>query len=133
MRTTRSSTRSSRTGAACSGHSAGRAPRSSGGDPQFTSRRYTVEDLIARGTLTRPIAEFLAAQIVDGKAILISGGTGTGRPRFSTFLGIDSRAFSADLTASVSTGYHAVDREPDAWSERRSCFCTILIARGQWG
>jgi pilus assembly protein CpaF len=42
---------------------------------KFTSRRYTVEDLIARGTLSRPLAEFLAAQIEDGKTILISGGT----------------------------------------------------------
>src|SRR3984957_16040331 len=46
---------------------------------KFTSRRYTVEDLIARGTLSRPLAEFLAAQIEDGKTILISGGTGTGK------------------------------------------------------
>ena len=34
---------------------------------KFTSRHYTVEDLIARGTLTRPLAEFLAAQIERGK------------------------------------------------------------------
>src|SRR5271156_901894 len=40
---------------------------------KFTSRRFTVEDLIARGTLSRPLAEFLAAQIEDGKTILISG------------------------------------------------------------
>jgi pilus assembly protein CpaF len=46
---------------------------------KFTSRRYTVEDLIARGTLTRPLAEFLAEQIRSGKTLLISGGTGTGK------------------------------------------------------
>src|SRR5271166_3974973 len=46
---------------------------------KFTSRHYTVEDLIARGTLTRPLADFLADQIRSGKTLLISGGTGTGK------------------------------------------------------
>jgi pilus assembly protein CpaF len=46
---------------------------------KFTSRRYTVDDLIARDTLTRPLAEFLAEQIRSGKTLLISGGTGTGK------------------------------------------------------
>ena len=49
---------------------------------KFTSRQFTVEDLIARGTLTRPIAEFFAEQIRSGKTILISGGTGTGKTTF---------------------------------------------------
>ena len=46
---------------------------------KFTSRRFTVEDLIARGSLTRPLADFLAARIAEGKTLLISGGTGTGK------------------------------------------------------
>jgi pilus assembly protein CpaF len=46
---------------------------------KFTSRHYTVDDLIARGTLTWPLAEFLAEQIHGGKTLLISGGTGTGK------------------------------------------------------
>jgi pilus assembly protein CpaF len=46
---------------------------------KFTSRHYTVNDLIARGTLTRPLADFLAEQIRSGKTLLISGGTGTGK------------------------------------------------------
>ena len=50
---------------------------------KFTSRRYTVEDLISRGTLTRTLADFLEAQIRSGKTLLISGGTGKQeRPRF---------------------------------------------------
>ena len=54
---------------------------------KFTSRRYTVEDLIARGTLTRTLAEFLAAQIERGQTILISGGTGTGKTTLLNILG----------------------------------------------
>src|SRR5882762_4152563 len=46
---------------------------------KFTSRHYTVDDLIARGTLTRALADFLAEQIRNGKTLLISGGTGTGK------------------------------------------------------
>lgn len=46
---------------------------------KFTSRRFTIEDLIARGTLTLPLAEFLRARIAEGKTLLISGGTGTGK------------------------------------------------------
>jgi pilus assembly protein CpaF len=46
---------------------------------KFTSRHYTVDDLIARGTLTRALADFLAEQICSGKTLLISGGTGTGK------------------------------------------------------
>src|SRR6202167_1213117 len=46
---------------------------------KFTSRHFTVEDLIARGTLTRPLAGLLATQIERGQTILISGGTATGK------------------------------------------------------
>ena len=46
---------------------------------KFTSRHYTVDDLITRGTLTRTLADFLAEQIRSGKTLLISGGTGTGK------------------------------------------------------
>ena len=46
---------------------------------RFTSRRFTIDDLIARGTISRPLADFLAEQIRSGKTLLISGGTGTGK------------------------------------------------------
>jgi len=54
---------------------------------KFSSRKYTVEDLISRGTLTRPLAEFLAEQIRSGKTLLISGGTGTGKTTLLNILG----------------------------------------------
>jgi len=46
---------------------------------KFTSRHYTINDLIARETLTQSIADLLAEQICAGKTLLISGGTGTGK------------------------------------------------------
>src|SRR5882757_9507289 len=56
---------------------------------KFTSRRYTVDDLIARGTLTRSLADYLGEQISNGKTLLISGGTGTGK---TTLLNILAQA-----------------------------------------
>jgi len=38
---------------------------------KFTSRQHTVDDLIARGTLSWPLANFLEAQIRDLKTFLI--------------------------------------------------------------
>jgi pilus assembly protein CpaF len=46
---------------------------------KFGARQFTVEDLIERGTLTRPAAEFLRACIIDERNILVSGGTGSGK------------------------------------------------------
>jgi pilus assembly protein CpaF len=46
---------------------------------KFSSRKFTVDDLINRGTLTREMAEYLTEQVEVGKTILISGGTGTGK------------------------------------------------------
>jgi pilus assembly protein CpaF len=46
---------------------------------KFPSRHFTIDDLIARGTLTPPLADFLAEQIAAGKTLLISGGTATGK------------------------------------------------------
>jgi pilus assembly protein CpaF len=46
---------------------------------KFTGQRFTVDDLIARGTLSAPLAVFLSDQIRTGKTVLISGGTGTGK------------------------------------------------------
>jgi pilus assembly protein CpaF len=60
---------------------------------KFTSRRFTVNDLIARGTLTPALADFLGEQISDGKTLLISGGTGTGK---TTLLNILAHAIPED-------------------------------------
>lgn len=46
---------------------------------KFTSRQFTINDLVSRGTLTHSLADFLGEQIACGKTLLISGGTGTGK------------------------------------------------------
>ena len=46
---------------------------------KFPSRHFTVDNLIARGTMTQRLAIFLAEQIAAGKTLLISGGTSTGK------------------------------------------------------
>jgi pilus assembly protein CpaF len=46
---------------------------------KFTSRHFTLDDLIARGMLRHPLADFISTQIRAGKTLLISGGTSTGK------------------------------------------------------
>jgi pilus assembly protein CpaF len=46
---------------------------------KFTSRQFTIDDLVSRGTLTHSLADFLGKQIACGRTLLISGGTGTGK------------------------------------------------------
>jgi pilus assembly protein CpaF len=46
---------------------------------KFRSDKHTVEELIANGTLTRPLAGFLSACIRQKLNIVISGGSGTGK------------------------------------------------------
>jgi pilus assembly protein CpaF len=46
---------------------------------KFTSRHFTLDDLIARGTMTGRLADFISTQIRGGKTLLISGGTSTGK------------------------------------------------------
>lgn len=60
---------------------------------KFTARHYTVDDLIAGGTLTRPLACLLKELIQDGKTLLISGGTGCGK---TTLLRILTEAIPDD-------------------------------------
>ena len=86
-KTTRCSMRSSPMGAACSGDSSRRPQRSWLGHSQVHQPPLHLEDLIARGTLTRPLADFLAEQIEHGQTILISGGTGTGKTTLLNILG----------------------------------------------
>ncbi len=53
---------------------------------KFPAQRFTVENLIEMGSLTRPAASFLRACVVEATNILISGGTGTGKTTFLNVL-----------------------------------------------
>jgi Flp pilus assembly CpaF family ATPase len=46
---------------------------------KFPLRRLLVDDLVAKGAMTRTVAEFLQAAVIGRCNILISGGTGTGK------------------------------------------------------
>src|SRR6516162_1151018 len=46
---------------------------------KFTSRNFTLADLVTRGMLTADMAEVLAERVRRGDNILIAGGTGTGK------------------------------------------------------
>ena len=46
---------------------------------KFARKRYTIEDLLRMGTLSRPMADFLNACVLSRKNLLVSGGTGSGK------------------------------------------------------
>jgi pilus assembly protein CpaF len=60
---------------------------------KFTSRHFTIDDLIAHGSLTRQLAGFLQDLVRSGKTLLISGGTGTGK---TTLLNVLAQAIPDD-------------------------------------
>jgi pilus assembly protein CpaF len=46
---------------------------------KFAEVRYTVSDLVVRGTLSSELAAYLRVQVEAGRTMLISGGTGSGK------------------------------------------------------
>lgn len=46
---------------------------------KFGTRQFTIDNLVERGSITRPAAEFLRACVIDERNILVSGGTGSGK------------------------------------------------------
>lgn len=53
---------------------------------KFTKKQYTIEDFINNGTITVEIARFLEKSILDGKSIVVSGGTSSGKTTFLNML-----------------------------------------------
>ncbi len=72
---------------------------------KFGPRRFTIEDLIDMGTLTRPVAEFLRACVIDACNILVSGGTGSGKTTLlnvlSTFIPYKQRIVTIEDTSEL--------------------------------
>jgi pilus assembly protein CpaF len=72
---------------------------------KFTGRRFRVDDLIVRGTLTQPLAYFLWDQVRAGRTLLISGGTGTGKTTLlnalAQYISEDERIVTIEDTAEL--------------------------------
>jgi pilus assembly protein CpaF len=105
---------------------------------KFTSRTFTLGDLIARGTLNASLAEFLGDQIQTGKTVLISGGTGTGK---TTLLNVLAQAIPDEERIVVIEGtaelriqkpnVMAVECQTDTFKARIS-FDDLLTSALRW-
>lgn len=81
---------------------------------KFPERKLIVDDLIAKGALTRTVAEFLRAIVLSRKNILISGGTGTGKTTLlnclSDFIPDKERIVTVEDTAELQLAKEHVVR-----------------------
>ena len=72
---------------------------------KFAADPYGVDDLIAFGTMTRPVADLLSACVRGRQDMLISGGTGTGKTTtlnvLSQFLPSDERIITIEDAAEL--------------------------------
>jgi pilus assembly protein CpaF len=72
---------------------------------KFAADPYSMDDLISFGTLTKPVADFLAACVRARLDILISGGTGTGKTTtlnvLSQFLPSEERIITIEDAAEL--------------------------------
>jgi pilus assembly protein CpaF len=72
---------------------------------KFSKKPYTVEDLIRFGTMTKEIAEFMAACVVGRLNIVVSGGTGSGKTTYlnvlSSFIPNDERIVTVENAAEL--------------------------------
>ena len=81
---------------------------------KFPYRKMLVDDLVARGALTRTVAEFLRAIVLGRRNILISGGTGTGKTTLlnclSDFIPDQERIVTIEDTAELQLAKEHVVR-----------------------
>jgi pilus assembly protein CpaF len=72
---------------------------------KFAADPYTIEDLVSFGTLTKPVAELLAACVRGRLDLLITGGTGTGKTTtlnvLSQFLPAEERIVTIEDAAEL--------------------------------
>src|SRR3954462_6064557 len=70
---------------------------------RFRRRGFTPEELVANGTLTRPLLDFLAPGLARPRPILVCGGTGSGKTTtlnaLSSFIGDDERVVTIEDAA----------------------------------
>jgi Flp pilus assembly CpaF family ATPase len=81
---------------------------------KFPDRKLIVDDLIAKGAMTRTVAEFLRAAVLGRRNILISGGTGTGKTTLlnclSDFIPDKERIVTVEDTAELQLAKEHVVR-----------------------
>jgi len=81
---------------------------------KFPERKMIVDDLIAKGAMTRTAAEFLRAAVLSRRNILISGGTGTGKTTLlnclSDFIPDKERIVTVEDTAELQLAKEHVVR-----------------------
>ncbi|MEX2092224.1 MAG: ATPase, T2SS/T4P/T4SS family [Pirellulales bacterium] len=81
---------------------------------KFPERKMNVDDLIAKGAMTRTAAEFLRAAVLGRRNILISGGTGTGKTTLlnclSDFIPDKERIVTVEDTAELQLAKEHVVR-----------------------
>ena len=72
---------------------------------KFPAQRFTMDDLVEIGSITREAAAFLRACVVESANILVSGGTGTGKTTFlnvlSSFIPHKQRIVTIEDTTEV--------------------------------
>jgi pilus assembly protein CpaF len=72
---------------------------------KFSAEPLTVEDLVTFGTLTRPVADFLAACVRGKLNVLVSGGTGAGKTTtlnvLSSFIPASERVITVEDAAEL--------------------------------
>jgi pilus assembly protein CpaF len=92
---------------------------------KFTSRNFTIDDLIARGMLTAEMADVLIDHVRRGDNILIAGGTGTGKTTLanvlSDFIPEEERILVIEDTAELHIRKpHVVSAESQTGTHRSS-------------
>jgi pilus assembly protein CpaF len=72
---------------------------------RFRRRGFSPEDLVANGTMPRPLLEFLARAVRSRRTILVCGGTGSGKTTtlnaLSTFIGAGERVVTIEDAAEL--------------------------------
>ena len=72
---------------------------------KFPAQRFTMDDLIEIGTITKSAATFLRACVIDHRSILVSGGTGTGKTTLlnvlSSFIPYKERVITIEDTSEL--------------------------------
>ncbi len=72
---------------------------------RFRRRGFSAEDLVANGTLTRPLLDFLARAVRARASILVCGGTGSGKTTtlnvLSSFIGAGERVVTIEDAAEL--------------------------------